>query len=50
LNKEKWIKVATLDLVEEYDYHVIDIGAIQVELLLPEAKERIKQKALLDKK
>jgi hypothetical protein len=50
LNKEKWLKVATLDLVEEYDYHVIDIGAIEVELLLPEAKERIKQKALLDEK
>jgi hypothetical protein len=50
LDKEKWIEVAMLDLVEEYDYQVIDIGAIEVELLLPEAKERIKQKALLDEK
>jgi len=51
-NKERWMEIGTLEVQGENieEYEVIEIGGIEVELLLPEAKERIKQKALLDDK
>jgi len=47
LDKEQWLEVGAMQLDGE-EYEEIQISAMEVELLLPEAKERIKEKALLD--
>jgi len=49
ISKEQWLEVGALEL-EEDQFGIIDIGAMEVETLLPEAKERIIQKAELDPK
>jgi hypothetical protein len=49
LSKDRWLEIGALEVDQEV-FQNIDIGAIEVELLLPEAKERNKQKALLDEK
>ena len=51
LQKEQWLEVAAMELDRENDdYESIQISAIDVDQLLPEAKERIKEKAMLDDK
>jgi len=45
--KEQWVEIGAMQLDED-DHEEISIGALAVEQLLPEAKERIKQKAMLD--
>jgi hypothetical protein len=47
LRKEQWLEIGAMKLDED-ECEEICIGAIAMEQLLPEAKERIKQKALLD--
>ena len=47
LRKEQWLEVGAMEL-DDTDYEEINVGAIQVEQLLLQAKERISQKALLD--
>jgi hypothetical protein len=49
LKEDQWLEVGAVELNQE-TFRTIDKCAIEVELLLPEAKERIKQKALLDEK
>jgi len=49
LDKEQWLEVGAMELDSE-EYEVIQISAMEIELLLPEAKERIKEKARLDDK
>jgi len=49
LDKEQWLEVGAMELDSE-EYEVIKISAMEMELLLPEAKERIKEKARLDDK
>jgi hypothetical protein len=49
LNKEQWLEVGATELNQE-EYEDVKISAIEIELLLPEAKERIKEKARLDDK
>jgi len=49
MDKENWLEVGAMELDLE-EYETIQISAIEVDLLLPEAKERIKEKALLDDK
>jgi len=48
LDKDQWLEVGAMDISNEYE--TIQIAAIDVDQLLPEAKERIKEKALLDDK
>ena len=48
LQKEQWVEIGATQLDDE-DREEIRIGAIAIEQLLPEAKERIKENALLDK-
>jgi hypothetical protein len=49
LDKEQWLEVGAMEIVTE-EYEEIQIAAMEVEQLLPEAKERIKEKARLDEK
>jgi len=44
---EQWVEIGAMQLDDD-NREEINIGAIMVEQLLPEAKERIKEKALLD--
>jgi transposase InsO family protein len=48
LDKEQWLEVGAMEL-ENANVDSISIAALDIEQLLPEAKERIKEKALLDK-
>ena len=50
LDKSLWLEVGTMDLDTNDEYEMIQISAIDVDQLLPEAKERIKEKAMLDEK
>ena len=47
LRKEQWVDIGTMQL-DNNNPKEINIGAIAIEQLLPEAKERIKENALLD--
>jgi hypothetical protein len=47
LRKEQWVEIGAMQLDDD-DCEGIDIGAIAIDQLLPEANERIKEKALLD--
>lgn len=47
LRKEQWVEVGAMQLDDD-ELKVINIRTFEVEQLLPEAKERIKEKALLD--
>jgi len=47
LRKEQWLEVGAMQL-DDSDIEVMNIGAIDIEQLLPEAIQRIKEKALLD--
>jgi hypothetical protein len=49
LDKEQWLEVGAMELVCD-EYEAIQILAIDVDQLLPEARERIKEKAMLDEK
>jgi hypothetical protein len=49
LKKEQWLVVEAM-LIEEDDIECIYISGLDVEPLLPEATERIKEKAMLDDK
>jgi len=48
LNKNQWLEISTMELDIKDEYEIIQIAAMDVEQLLPEAKERIKEKAMLD--
>jgi hypothetical protein len=50
LDKEQWLDVGAMENDRDYGYETIQISAIDVDQLLPEAKERIKEKAMLDNK
>jgi len=47
LRKEQWLEVGELQIDDE-DYDIIKIGALDIDQLLPGAKDRIKEKDLLD--
>ena len=47
LRKEQWLEVGAME-IEDDQYEVLKIAALKLDLLLPEAKQRIKDKALLD--
>jgi len=47
LRKEQWLEVGAIQMDDE-EYSTIQIGALDIDKLLPEAKERIKEKAMLD--
>jgi len=47
LRKEQWVEIGAMQLDHD-ELEVIHIGALEVEKLLPEAMECIKEKALLD--
>lgn len=47
LRKEQWLEVGAVSIDDE-EFETIDIGAMEMELLLPQAKERIRGKARLD--
>jgi len=47
LRKEQWLEVGAMQ-IEDEEMSCINIGAMDIERLLPEAKESIKEKALLD--
>jgi len=47
LRLELWLEVGAMQ-IEEDDIEVMSIGAMDVEQLLPEAKERIREKAMPD--
>jgi hypothetical protein len=49
LDKEQLLEVGPMEMDCD-EYKSIEISAIEVDLLLPEAKERIKEKAMLDDK
>jgi hypothetical protein len=49
IDKEQWLEVGAMEMDSE-QYESIQISAMEDELLLPEAKERIKEKAILDEK
>jgi hypothetical protein len=50
MDKEQWLEVGAMEIDLDYDYEIIQISAIDVDQLLPEARERIKEKAMLDEK
>jgi len=50
LDKEQWLEVGTMEIDYDNGYEMIQISAIDVDQLLPEARERIKEKAMLDEK
>jgi len=47
LRKEQWLEIEAMQL-DDNAHETIHIGALDVDQLLPEAKERIKEKAFLD--
>jgi len=47
LDKEQWLEVGAMQLDLE-EYEDIQVSSMEIELLLPEAKESIKEKARLD--
>jgi hypothetical protein len=47
LDKEQWLEVGAME-TDLDEYESIPISAIKVDLSLPEARERIKEKAMLD--
>jgi hypothetical protein len=47
LRKEQWVEIGAMQ-IDDNDREQIEIGALAIEQLLPEAQERIKEKALLD--
>lgn len=49
MNKEQWLEVGAMEMEME-EYQSIQISALEVDLVLPEARERIKEKAMLDVK
>jgi len=49
IKKEQWLEVGAMELDSE-EYEAIQLSAMEIESLLPEAKERIKEKARLDDK
>jgi phage FluMu protein gp41 len=49
LQKEQWLEVGAMEL-DHKDVESIEMSAIDVDQLLPEAKERINKKAILDEK
>jgi len=50
LDKEQWLEVGAMKFDLDIGYETIQISAMDVDQLLPEAKERIKEKAMLDEK
>jgi hypothetical protein len=48
--KEQWLEVGAMELDLNEDLKLVQIAAIEVDQLLPEARERSKEKARLDKK
>jgi hypothetical protein len=48
LQKEQWLEVRAMELDLDADFETIQISAIEVEQLLPEANEMFKEKAMLD--
>jgi len=48
MDKEQWLEVGAMEI--DLDYESIQISAIDIHQLLPEAKERIKEKAMLDER
>jgi len=48
LRKEQWLEVGAMELDLDDNFESIQISAIEVEQLLPEARERIKEKVILD--
>jgi hypothetical protein len=47
LRKEQWLEVGDMQ-IDDKEIHCVNIGAMDIEQLLTEAKEWIKEKALLD--
>ena len=45
LRKEQWLEIEAMQL-DDNDYEVITIGVLDVDQLLPEAQERIKEKTI----
>jgi hypothetical protein len=50
LDKEHWLEVGAMEIDLDDGYDIIQISPIDVDQLLPEARERIKEKAMLDEK
>jgi len=50
LDESQWLEIGAMELDTNDKYGTIPISAIDVDQLLPEAKERIKEKAMLDEK
>jgi len=50
LDKSQWLEVGAMELDTDDRYESIQLSAIDVDRLLPEAKERIEEKAMLDVK
>jgi len=50
LNKGQWLEVGAMDLDTNNEYETIQTSAMDVEPLLPEAKERIEEKAMVDER
>jgi hypothetical protein len=50
LDKEQWLEVGTMTLDLDDSYQSIQISAMEVDQLLLEARDRIKEKAMLDEK
>jgi hypothetical protein len=50
LDKEQWLEVGAMELDLDGSYKSIQISAIDVDWLLQDARERIKEKAMLDEK
>jgi hypothetical protein len=49
VDKEQWLEVGAMDIGRE-EYKSVQISEIEVDLLLPEAREKIQEKAMLDGK
>jgi len=50
MEKEQWLEVGAMELDFNNGIETLQISAIEVQQLLPEAKERIQEKAMLDDK
>jgi len=50
LDQSQWLEIGAMDLDTNDEYETIQISAIDVDQLLPEAQERIEEKAMLDEK
>jgi hypothetical protein len=50
LDDEQWLEVGAMEIDLDDGYDIIQISAIDVDQLLPEARERIKENAMLDEK